>query len=69
MWWIDTSKRWKEVSSDIYFAAGFGGNYIVIDNEHDLVVVTRWIDAGKMGNFMNLVEQSIINNLSVGRKK
>jgi CubicO group peptidase (beta-lactamase class C family) len=26
MWWINTSKRWKDVSSDLYYAAGFGGN-------------------------------------------
>jgi CubicO group peptidase (beta-lactamase class C family) len=61
MWWINTSKRWKDVSSDIYYAAGFGGNYIVIDNANELVVVTRWIDDNKMGEFMNLVEQSITN--------
>ncbi|OGS72837.1 MAG: serine hydrolase [Flavobacteria bacterium RIFCSPLOWO2_12_FULL_35_11] len=59
MWWMNTGKRWKNVSSDIYFGAGFGGNYIVIDNANDLVVVTRWMDDSKMGEFMNLVEQSI----------
>lgn len=61
MWWINTSKKWKDVSSEIYYADGAGGNYIVIDNEHDLVVVTRWIDESKMGDFMNIVEQSITN--------
>lgn len=59
MWWINTSKTWKDISSEIYYAAGFGGNYIVIDVENDLVVVTRWMDDDKMGEFMNLVEQSI----------
>ncbi len=59
MWWINTSKRWKDVSSDLYFAAGFGGNYIVIDHANDLVVVTRWMDDSQMGAFINLVEQSI----------
>jgi CubicO group peptidase (beta-lactamase class C family) len=59
MWWINTTKEWKNVSSQIYFAAGFGGNYIVVDNEHDLVVVARWMDDSKMGDFMNLIEQSI----------
>lgn len=61
MWWINATKRWKDVSPTIYFALGFGGNYIVVDNEHDLVVVTRWMDDSKMGDFMNLVEQSIQN--------
>ena len=61
MWWINASKRWKDVSPEIYFANGAGGNYIVIDNKNDLVVVTRWIDDNKMGDFMNIVEQSISN--------
>jgi len=61
MWWINTSKKWKDVSSEIYYAAGAGGNYIVIDQEHDLVVVTRWIDDSKMGEFMRQVVQSINN--------
>ena len=59
MWWINSDQRWKDVSPEIYFAAGFGGNYIVIDNENDLVVVTRWMDDGKMGEFMKLVAQSV----------
>jgi CubicO group peptidase (beta-lactamase class C family) len=62
MWWMNTSKKWKDVSAEIYYALGAGGNYIVIDNEHDLVVVTRWIDDSKMGDFMRLVEQSITNH-------
>jgi CubicO group peptidase (beta-lactamase class C family) len=61
MWWMNTSKKWKDVSSKIYYAVGAGGNYIVVDNEHDLVVVARWMDDSKMGDFMNIVEQSIIN--------
>lgn len=37
MWWINADKKWKEVSSKN--SAGFGGNYIIVDDEHDLVVV------------------------------
>lgn len=59
MWWINTSKRWKSVSSEIYYALGAGGNYIVIDNENDLVIVARWINDDKMSDFMNLVEKAI----------
>ena len=60
MWWINTSQRWKEVSKDIYYAVGFGGNYIVIDHAHDLVVVTRWMDDAKMGDLMGLIERSVL---------
>lgn len=57
MWWINTN-RWKDVSKDLYFAAGFGGNYIVIDQVNDLVVVTRWIDDNHMGELMQLIVQA-----------
>ena len=59
MWWINTTGKWKNVSPEIYFAAGFGGNYIVVDNKNDLVVVARWMDDSKMGELMYLIEQSI----------
>ncbi len=59
LWWMNTSKKWKDVSAEIYYASGAGGNYIVIDNEHDLVIVARWMDDGRMADFMSLVEQSV----------
>lgn len=36
------------------WAAGFGGNYVYVDREHDLVVVLRWIpdDAAVVSAFM-----------------
>lgn len=58
MWWINTSRKWKDVAPDVYYAAGFGGNYIVIDEANDLVVVTRWMDDSKMSDFMSLVTRS-----------
>jgi len=61
LWWLNTDKKWKEVSSTIYYAAGYGGNYIVIDKEHDLVVVTRWMDDSKVGDVLSLIIQSIEN--------
>jgi CubicO group peptidase (beta-lactamase class C family) len=59
LWWMNSTKKWQDVSPEVYFAAGFGGNYIVIDNEHDLVIVTRWMDDSKMGEFVKLVVQSV----------
>ncbi len=59
MWWLNTDKKWKDVSSKIYYAAGYGGNYIVIDSEHDLVVVTRWIDDNVIGDVMGLIIKSM----------
>ncbi len=56
MWWTlkgDTS--WEGVPDHVYYAAGFGGNYIVIDEENDLVVVVRWIDSSQLGEFMSMI--------------
>jgi CubicO group peptidase (beta-lactamase class C family) len=59
MWWINKENTLKGVSENIYYAAGFGGNYIVIDNEHDLVIVTRWLDSNKLGELVKLVISSV----------
>lgn len=61
MWWLNKkgSRHWEGLSENIYYAAGFGGNFIVIDKENDLVVVTRWLDPSKIGEFMKLVNASL----------
>lgn len=61
MWWINSTEKWAGVSSKVYYAAGFGGNYIVVDKEHDLVVVARWMDDSKMGELMKLVIQATVS--------
>ena len=38
-----------------FFALGSGGNVIWIAPEHDLVVVTRWLDSGQLDGFIKLV--------------
>lgn len=48
MWWLNTNKRpIRSAPESVYYAAGFGGNYIVVDNEHDLVVVVRWVGSSR----------------------
>jgi hypothetical protein len=42
MWWLNTEKRLPNVPESVYFASGFGGNYIVVIDEYDLVIVVRW---------------------------
>jgi CubicO group peptidase (beta-lactamase class C family) len=36
MWWLN--------NESIFSAVGFGGNYVVVDKEHDLLIVARWLD-------------------------
>ena len=46
MWWLNTDgDRIDSAPAASYYAAGFGGNYIYVDNENDLVVVLRWTPA------------------------
>ena len=59
MWWLNETGRYKDVPKDIYLANGFGGNFIVIDNQHDLVLVCRWLEPSKLGEFIKLVIASI----------
>ena len=61
MWWLNAEKTWNAVSTKVYYAAGYGGNFIIIDAEHDLVVVTRWMDGDKINEVLGLIVKSIGN--------
>jgi len=44
MWWLNSDRdRLPAAPESAYWAAGFGGNYIYVDECHDLLVVLRWI--------------------------
>jgi CubicO group peptidase (beta-lactamase class C family) len=46
MWWLNTDReRMDAAPADSYSAAGFGGNYIYIDPDNDLLIVVRWTPA------------------------
>ena len=60
MWWLNKGDRkWEGVSESIFYAAGFGGNYIIVDKEHDLLIVTRWLEPSKLGEFVKMVIDSL----------
>ncbi|TVZ16238.1 serine hydrolase domain-containing protein [Maribacter sp. MAR_2009_72] len=60
MWWLNKKgdRHWQGLSEDIYYAAGFGGNFIVIDKTHNMVVVTRWLEPNKIGDFMTKINSA-----------
>ena len=61
MWWLNKGERkWRGLSENIYYGAGFGGNFIVIIPDQNLVVVARWIDSSKIGEFIEMVVKSAI---------
>lgn len=56
MWWLNQGPRkWEGVPDHVFYAAGFGGNFIVVDQENDLVIVTRWLEPSKIGEMVRLV--------------
>ncbi|MEN8250015.1 MAG: serine hydrolase, partial [Bacteroidota bacterium] len=61
MWWLNRGERkWDDVDDEsIYYAAGFGGNYIVVDKTNNMVVVTRWLEPKKLGEFMSNLYQAM----------
>ncbi len=60
MWWLNKKgpRHWEGLDEDIFYAAGFGGNFIIIDKKNDLVVVTRWLEPNKIGEFMKLLSKA-----------
>ena len=61
MWWLNKEgeDQWGGSPKDIFSARGFGGNYIVVDRDNQLVIVTRWMEPSKMAEFLELVYQSL----------
>tara|TARA_R110000868_G_scaffold141147_8_gene357345 strand:- start:644 stop:1804 length:1161 start_codon:yes stop_codon:yes gene_type:complete len=61
MWWLNKkgARHWENVSEDIYYAAGFGGNFIIVDKKHNIVVVTRWLEPSKIGEFIQTLTKAL----------
>jgi CubicO group peptidase (beta-lactamase class C family) len=59
LWWLNAEGRAKDASKKVYWAEGFGGNIIVIDEQNDLVVVARWLDPAKIPDFIDIVERAV----------
>jgi CubicO group peptidase (beta-lactamase class C family) len=47
LWWLNTDRKpLPAAPASAFWALGFGGNYLYVDREHDLVIVLRWIPDG-----------------------
>ena len=60
LWWLNTGREAIPAAPEsAYWAAGFGGNYIYIDRENDLVIVLRWVPdlAGVVTRVLNAMAQ------------
>ena len=60
MWWLNRGDRkWDGLPENIYYGSGFGGNYVIIIPDHDLVIVARWLDSSNVGELVKKVIESI----------
>ncbi len=61
MWWLNSEgdRNMSNIDTEIFYAAGFGGNFIVIDQKNKMVIVTRWLEPSKLEDFLNLVYKNI----------
>ena len=61
MWWLNEEGRrhWESLPKHLFYAAGFGGNYIVVDQENELVIVTRWLNPPDLEEFLNRVYKAL----------
>lgn len=59
LWWNNSKKDWHKLPASIFYAVGYGGNYIIIDKEHDLVVVIRWMDTDSVPVFMEKIIEAM----------
>ncbi|MBO0323801.1 serine hydrolase [Muricauda sp. CAU 1633] len=57
MWWLNQkgSRHWEGVPEHVFYAAGFGGNFIVVDQKSGLLIVTRWLEPSQIGEFVKQV--------------
>ncbi len=61
MWWLNQkgTRHWDGLPEHLYYAAGFGGNFIVIDQKQNLLVVTRWLEPKQIDEFMTKVYNAL----------
>ncbi|MCU0379338.1 MAG: beta-lactamase family protein, partial [Bacteroidales bacterium] len=63
MWWLlKGSTKWEGVPDNVFYASGMGGNFVIVDQANDLVVVVRWINPSKIGEMMTMVIRSLEEN-------
>lgn len=60
LWWLNTDNRYPGASKRVYSANGFGGNYIIVDEENDLVIVLRWMDDQRVADITRLIFEAIL---------
>ena len=61
MWWLNKqgNRHWEGVPENVFYAAGFGGNFIVVAPDQNIVMVLRWLEPSEVGNFVREVFKAL----------
>ena len=62
LWWLNHPKSTRYVAAagdNMFYAAGFGGNYIIILPQQHMVVVTRWLEPNQFVPFLEKVLKAL----------
>lgn len=61
MWWLNKpgSRQWEGIPENVYYAAGFGGNFIIIIPDADMVAAVRWLEPRMVDEFTGLLMESL----------
>ncbi len=60
MWWLNRGSRVNtDIPDNVFYASGFGGNYIMVDQENGLVVVTRWLEPSQRDAFQDILWRAL----------
>jgi CubicO group peptidase (beta-lactamase class C family) len=55
-WYLNTDRKmYPAPRADSVAFIGDGSNIVFVDYQHDMVAVVRWIDGGKMKDFVKLL--------------
>lgn len=59
-WFLNTDKKYyANAPASAFVHVGNGSNIIYIDPENDIVIVARWIEGGKINEFIGKVMASL----------
>lgn len=61
LWWVNANGRFPSAPHSVFAAEGFGGNYIIVMPEQDIVIVARWLDGSKVNDLIRWVVQAAGN--------
>lgn len=62
MWWLNkdgNDNRMNNLSTSGYYAAGFGGNFIIVEPKEQLVIVLRWCEPSKANKMLGIIKKAL----------